>query len=420
VILATRRGDAELRSIDFSATSTIYPPGGGMSVDGSSWAARLVDMRDAVGLTAVGAAIRLIQSQVAAMPLGAYSNPDGSFVPQPGSWQSELFADPSPGEWTAYTFLEDIVGSGESTANAFIEKVKPKRPRAGQPTVAEMRPLDPDYCAVRRDKDTGRKVILWQGASGQQDITDRVLHIRGSSLKPAPAGKSVLRMHGRALAMHLALEEYQGRYFENDARPSFILSHPQQQGREQRRDIREGFMAKHSGSGNSHGLGLLWGGWTATPFGSALRDTQAVELSDRALREVALMFQIPQKLLGSIAERPVRESTEEEFTRLFRICLFGRLRRIELAFSGDPDLFGGSPLSARFDPSELLRADTATTASVIHNLIQVGVMTANEGRALLSMPRSTDPKADELLATPVGGGANDPPALPADPPPGQE
>lgn len=420
MILAVPGGDLEQRSIDFSGTSTIMPPGGGYTVAGT-WAARLVDLRDAIGLTAVGAAIRLVQSQIASMPLGAYALDAGNRVPRPESWQAQLLADPSPGEWTAYTFVEDIVGSLEATANAFVEKVKPKRARAGEPAVAELRPLNPDYCAVRCDPKTGRKSILWQAASGVVDITDRCLHIRGSSLTPAPAGTSVLKLHGRAIAMHLALEEYQGRYFENDARPSFILSNPNPNlTREQRKDMRNGFMSEHAGSGRAHGLGLLWGQWTATAIPGSLKDTQAVELNDQALREVALMFQLAPRDLGSIVDKPIPETPEAQFTRLFRISLFPRVRRIELAFASDPDLFAMSPLMPVFNPAELMRADTATTASVIRNLVQVGVMTANEGRALLNMAPSSDPKADELLATPVGAGANDPPAPPAEPPPAEE
>jgi hypothetical protein len=73
----------------------------------------------------------------------------------------------------------------------------------------------------------------------------------------------------------------------------------------------------------------------------------------------------------------------------------------------DRDLFPNRKRYPRFDVSELLRADWATTASVIHQLKQVGTITANEGRAYIGLPpRREVPGGDVLQVTPVGGAPN--------------
>lgn len=406
MILATRGQDVVVRAADFSNTSIIPPAG--TSTGPLAWASRLVRDDDAFGLVAVAACIRLLSGQIAGMPFGAYSGAGAERQPATSSWQWELLHEmPSP-DWDSFRFMEAVVSSLESTANAFIEKVMPSRARAGRPRVVELRPMDPDYVQVKvRD---GKKRIYWWDGGKTTEVTSRVLHIPGWAPKPSPVGRSVIRLHGAALQKSISLEEYQGRYFQNDARPSVVLSVPGTPTKDQRVAMREGFAADHAGSGQSHGVGVMWGGATLQTIGSALRDTQAVELVNAAVDEAARMYQIPAKMVGGgLSQRATPETPEAEFTRFFRISLFPRTRRIERAFSTDQDLFGGSGLHSRLDPAEMLRADTATTATVIHELIQVGAISPNEGRAWLGLPPI--PGGDVVQATPVGGAPNsDPPA----------
>lgn len=401
-------------------TSVVPAPGmGGYPYGGWSWAGRLVSVKDAAGLAAVAACIRLLSGQIAGMPFAVYDGIGAQREPVPDSWQHELLDNPSPGEWNAFTFMEDVISSGEATQNAFIQKVKPKRARSGQPTVAEMRPLDPDYVSVRV-KD-GVKTILWRDGGKSIDITGQVLHIRGWALNPAPVGTSVISLNRNAIGSAMALEQYQGRYFQNDARPSIVIESPTPLNKEQRKDLRDGFNDVHQGSSRAHQLGILTGGATMRPISPALKDTQAVDLQEAKIREAARMFGIDDRYIGSLREAVRGATPEMEFAKLWRLSLFPRCRRVEAAFTADPDLFAGGSLKPRFDPTDMLRADTGTTATVIQELVQAGVITQNEGRAWLGMPRSDDPESDKLQHTPVGGKPNldqDPDAGVDDDPPG--
>lgn len=402
MIIASHGERVEVRSVSEFGTSIVPPPGlGGWPYSGLSWAGRLVDRNDALGLVAVGACIRLLSSQIAAMPFTVYSGIGVQREAAPDSWQQDLLDHPSP-DWDAFTFMEDVVSSGESVSNAFIEKIKPVRVRSGQPGVAELRPMDPDYVQVKVVN--GRKVIQWHDGAKTTDVTSRVLHVRWWAIKPAVAGTSIIKLHANALGSMVALGEYEGRYFQNDARPSVVISTNEKLDARQRADLREGYDGRHSG--RPHGTGILTGGATLTPIGTALKDTQAVDLRESALREAARMFGIPDAFVGAVHQKSTATTPESDFIRLWRLCLFPRSQRLGQAFAHDPDLFMGTGLTPLLDPAAMLRGDSMTLATVIHELVQSGVITQNEGRSMMGLPKSSDPEADKLQHTPVGGAPN--------------
>lgn len=400
MIIASNGQRVDMRAAvpEWGPSTPPLPGTGGYPYGGWSWAGRLVSTKDALGLAAVAACIRLLSSQVAGMPFSVYTGSGAQREPAAGSWQHDLLANPSP-DWDSFTFMEDIVSSGEAVANSFVEKVK-----AGG-RVVELRPMDPDYVRVRIID--GRKVIEWAQSGNTTDVTNRVMHIRGWAPAPSAVGTSIIQLNRQAVGSAIALEEYQGRYFQNDARPSIVINHPAANlNKDQRRDIREGFESMQMGSPNAHRLGIMWGGATLETISSALKDTQAVELVEAKIREAGRMFGVDDHYIGSSREAIRGETPEQSFAKLWRLSLFPRCRRIERAFASDPDLFAGSDLSPLFDPTEMLRADTGTTATVIQDLVQVGVITANEGRAWMGLQKSADPKADVLQDTPVGGAPN--------------
>jgi len=97
-------------------------------------------------------------------------------------------------------------------------------------------------------------------------------------------------------------------------------------------------------------------------------------------------------------------STEHTADTFMRFSLTPRMRRIERAFAADRDLFPDRALYPRFDTTEFTRGDTATMASKVHQLVQVGVLSPNEGRAEIGLPGHPD--GDALQLTPVGGAPN--------------
>jgi hypothetical protein len=112
----------------------------------------------------------------------------------------------------------------------------------------------------------------------------------------------------------------------------------------------------------------------------------------------------PDLLHAAIGRRPLPVSAEVWADLFLRFSMLARFRRVERAISADRDIFPDPRQYARFDVDELLRGDITTIASMIHELVQVGVMNPNEGRSKIGLPPR--PGGEKFQETPVGGAPN--------------
>jgi HK97 family phage portal protein len=398
VIVATPYGNAERRL--FEASSLIPRPGAPYQVSGTG-----VDQRE-LTIAAVASAARLTSETVGGFTLRTYKGDSTDRQPVLDSQQADLFQHPAEG-WDSFMVWSDVIAGTDLADDMFLWKVIDKKARPGQPRVLELYPTDPAYYQVKKVPGTGQKQILARMDGTIQDVTANVIHIRSWAAKPTVTGLSTIRLHTRQLRNALSYEDYRGEYFDNDASAGLVITHPGNPNKTVRKDILDGWTRRQAGAGNRHKPGILWGGMTLQPLGVTLKDSQAVELADSIARDVARMFRIyPGALLMHFEKGGLPMTVEAVGDLFWRFSLFGRVRRVERALASDLDLFPDRSLWPAFDPAGLVKGDITTTASVAHSLIQVGVLTPNEARAMMGIPRSLDPRADKLLETPVGAGAN--------------
>lgn len=184
------------------------------------------------------------------------------------------------------------------------------------------------------------------------------------------------------------------------------MEHPGQPTDKQKGEILDSWIARHGDARNAHKPGLTWGGVQVKTLPATMRDAQGPEIGSAIVADVARMFRIyPPDLLHLTLATAVTEAAAAWADTFARFTLFPRIRRIERAFSSDPDLFPGHDRYMRFDAGDFTRANISALANVGHKLRQVGALTANEVRAMMGLPRIEG--GDELLATPVGAGANE-------------
>lgn len=382
----------EERAADWSA---FYPPPG---PNGSITTTRLPY---GLMVPAVAAAVRLISETIAGFVMRTYRGRAEQRQPVLDTWQADLLQDPDMGT-SSFQFWEDVVTSIELWRGAFIRKtVQRGRVRA-------LEVLDPD-CIRVLDRPDGVVVEAW--SQGQRvDITREVILIRGWSPNPAAAqGIGTTELHRQSIAGAIDYETFRGRYFASDATPGIVLKHPGNMTREQRTDLLRAWHRRHRGPDGRTLPGLLWGGMDVQQLSTSMRDSQGVELAEAIVRDVAREFRIfPVELLHASlgTGAGTREPAEATADKFMRFSLQGRMRRIERALAADRDLFPDRALYPRWDTTEFTRGDVATTARKIHDLVQVGAMTPNEGRAELGWP--AHPDGDRLQVTPVGGAPNPP------------
>ena len=363
--------------------------------------------RREIGIAAVAACVRVISEEIGGFVMRVYQG-DGQMQRQPvyDATQAKLFQRPAEG-WTSFELWSDVAAMLELEEHAFIWKSKDKQGR-----VLEMWPIDPSYVRVTRDGATKKVMARVAGKTGLQDITANVVHIRAWSPSASPDGVSTIDMHQSGLKIAHSYDMYRGRYLDNDGTPGIVLSVPGQPDAQKRKDYLDGWWKRHGGVNNVGRPGIAWGGMTVQQLSPNLRDSQAAEIADVIVRDIGRMFRFyPLELLhGHVTGAP--RSPEAMSDILVRFTLLPRMRRIERALAADQDIFPDGTMYPRFDVSELLRADLATSATIAHNLVQVGAATKDEGRAMVGLPPLPNGQGAHILETPVGGAPNEPVQFP--------
>jgi HK97 family phage portal protein len=403
MIVRSVRGNREFRSGEFGS-SAIPPPGSGYT----SFSGIPVTSDRTFGLPAVMAAIRLIAEVTAAMDICVYRGVGGDKKTAEDSWQDKLMDQPNV-EQSQFDWLSDVSAGVEGYGNSFVEKIKFRN------EVVELIPRDPDYVRVRREGN--RKVfdVSVDGRTRTNLTPSTILHFRGFAVTGYLSGFSPITMYRQALGTALALQEFQGRYFANDATPSGAIVMPGSTTKTRALEILDLWKASHGGVSNAGNPAILSGGSTYEKIGVSLVDAQFVEAQRFSLEQVADMFRVPSDLIGGPVERGVAATAEQVGLRFLVFYLLPRLRRIELALDADLDLFANTDVYPKFTTDDLLRADALTKAQVQHYQIQDGTLLVDEARAEDGKgplpPIPADPSLTPGMVpqiTPVGGAPNDP------------
>lgn len=398
MILATRYGNVELRT-EWGNSSDIRPPWSAwMSSSGLP-----VTTTQAFGLPAVSNVIRSPAEIIASLPFMVYTGEPKERAES--AWQWRLLHDKPSTDCDPFEFFYDLVVSLEATQNAFMQKAK------YQDRVYELYVLDPQRVTVRRDRETGGKrfdVYVEDGRVVKDLTSSEILHVRGFSLPGAVAGTSLVQLHRDPLASSVAMQSFEGDYFRNGGVPPFWFTGASNA--THAKEIIDAHLSAHSGSGNRHKPGALWGQIDVKSIPLSMADASYVDNKKLSVEDVCRIWRWPKELLELTSE-PDPPDESAWTARFLKFYLLPRLRRIEQAFRNDPDLFPApvgrrKALFGEFLTAALERADFVTRVRGYKDARQGGWITANEIRVLENLPER--PEGDELQVTPVGGAPNNP------------
>jgi HK97 family phage portal protein len=395
--------DLQQRSLNWADNTR--PPSWNEVSAGAGYSPLPVTMETAYGLPAVAAAIRLVAETLASLPLVVYSGFEAEKRRAAGSWQYGLLHElPGMGDFTPFDFIADVAGSVEASGNAFVQKVK----AAGR--VIALIVIDPGRVEIKRE--AGVKTFLVRNAQGRQErrTASEILHVRGFTMTGSDRGLSPIGVHRTKLGAVLAADEFQGRFYGQGMNAGTAIEIPGNPSEDDQRTFLRRWIRNHTGLGNSHLPVLLTGGAKLQKLGMNFQDAQYVESEKLNIVQVANIFRLPPSWLG--AEMPRNTTSEQHLLQLY-MSLLPRMRRIEMAFRSDADLFPDRDLYPEFDTAELVRTDAKTAAEVEHMRVQDGSLLVDEARAARGLgplpPIPDDPtqepgKVPQL--TPVGGQAN--------------
>ena len=337
-----------------------------------------VDEHTAFNYSVVWACVRTIAEPLATMPWHTFerNRQTGRRRRVDGQVQQLLHVRADE-EIDAITFRETVMSHVLTRGNGYAEIETPRR--SGSDAKA-LHLIEPNRVNPDRTRDGALYYDVSQPREGNVAIpAERMFHVHGLGFNGL-TGFSPIQLARESVGTGLALEQYAGRFFSNDATPGTVISRPQQSGPlsdTARKNLREEWVEMFGGVANSHKPAILQEGMTANTLSVAPNDAQFIESRQFQARDVAARwFKVPLSLVG-LSESGVK-NMEEESIRFARYVLPIWAKKLEV--EADRKLVGQSNRFTKLDFNELLRGDTKTRGSFYRLLMDRGVFSVNEVR----------------------------------------
>ncbi len=321
------------------------------------------------------ACVSILARNIAMLPTGIFTHSaDGGTRAVPHHPVYELLATRPNKHQTAFEFKQMMQGHLELRGNAYAEILD--GPRGA---VDQLIPMQPDRVTVDRLKSTGRIRYKYTDPLTSEVRTlmeDEVFHLRNFS-DDGVVGQSTISMGCDVIGNALGAQDYQARFFKNDATPRGII----EGANFKTKDIEDEFIAnwQRTGTGeNRHKTRLLPPGLTYKEIGVKPSDAQLLESQKLSDVKICSIFGVPGHMVG-IVEKAATFASVEQFTILFAVqSILPRLVLWEQAIQRD--LILNPRYFCKFDMSELLRGDTVARTAYYGAGFSQGWLSPNDIR----------------------------------------
>lgn len=260
---------------------------------GSSGSGKSVTAQSAVQLTTVYACVRVIAETIASLPFSVYEQTEGGSVKAKDHPLQRLLHDEPNPEMTSFVWRETMLTHLLLWGNSYSQII-----RTGRNGIVGLYPLLPDHMTVDRNS-KGVLTYTYVTSDGKTVLLDPddVLHIPGLGFDGV-VGYSPIALEKNAVGLGIAAEEYGSKFFQNGARPSGVLTHPNTVKDPKR--LRESWNAAYGGSGNSGKVAVLEEAMTFTPISLPNNEAQFLETRKFQVEEICRIFRVPPHLVGDL------------------------------------------------------------------------------------------------------------------------
>lgn len=364
--------------IDFTDRNTVE------RLFGSSWAGKRVGYDAALQLSAVWACVRLISETIATLPIGFYlRKPDGSRKMATAHGLYSILHSQPNANMAAITFWEAVVASMLLWGNTYVE-IK----RMGERVVA-LNFLMPDRMKVTKGD---RGLLKYEYTD--YGVTGRVREIQPADMMHIPAfsvdglcGLSPVAYGAQVLGTATVTDEASAKVFSKGMRASGFLKSKEILTTKQRDQLRESIQS-FTGDANPGGTMVLEADMDYKPLSMNPDDAQLLESRAWNVEELCRWFRVPPFMVGH-AEKSTSWGTgiEQQMIGFITFVLRPWCVRIEQAINRSLLLpVEKGRYFAEFALEGLLRGDSAARAAFYGVMIDKGILTRDEVRALENWP----------------------------------
>ena len=255
-----------------------------------------INESSALKYTPFWAAVRVITGTIASLPFIVYRrNASGGKNRVMEHPVYELLHN-RPNEYMdALTFIETRQAHVLTYGNGYAEI---QRDGGGRPIA--LWPLLPNKTFRQISKEGVAYYEVRQTTGPTVFLPDyNVLHIKGLGFD-GYTGYNVVSFHKEAIGYGVAVKEFGGRFFGNNATPGGVLTHPKILSDPARKNLKESWELAHKGLSRSHRMQVLEEGMKWEKIGIDPEQAQALEVQKYTVDDCSRIFNIPPHKIGSL------------------------------------------------------------------------------------------------------------------------
>jgi len=368
--------------------------------NGSGWAAafgtgnhagKSVNLHSVLQLATAWACIRLTAQAVSCLPAAMYEKRGNDDRVRIDDDLSDIICDSPNEDQTALEYWETMVAWMSATGNAYSEKVE------NRSRLVALQPIASTHCSPFRDSDG---VLMYNvNDRGKTEVLPRekVFHLKGFGFG-GDMGLSPIQFGTQSFGSAIALDEARGKLYGNGLQASGVLSSDKTLDKDQREQL-QAIMEKFVGSRNAGKLMVLEAGLKYDRLALSPVDAQMLENARFSVEEMCRWWGMPPIIIGHAAQGQTMWGSGVEQILLTWLTLGidplcdrieARVKKQLIRPSGNRRRY------FEFNREALLQMDSKSKAAFLSTMTQNGLMTRNEGRAKLNLPRKDG--GDELTA----------------------
>lgn len=360
-----------------------------------SLSGKAVNMRTAIQVATVFACCRVIGNGMAQVPfkLRQESEDGRTRVPAKKHPLYRLLAL-KPNSWqTSFEFRQMLAWHVELCGNAYVYKSKNFHGK-----ILELIPLLPAQVIARRDE---QMQLLYDVVGFDGTVKtfsqDQIWHLRGPTIDGFQ-GLEVVKIAREAIGLAMVTEEAAAQLHRNGIRNSGVYSVESTLDKTQHDALSAWIAKQFAGTQNAGKPMVLDRGAKFLNTSMTSVDAQSNETRRTQIEQICGFFGVAPIKTG-FADKTATFASAEEFNRAHREdCLAPRWESFEQ--SAAINLLTEEELSDGyywdFVEEGLLRGSATQTKDIILGYVNGGLMTTNEGRALLDRNPDPDPASDKL------------------------
>jgi HK97 family phage portal protein len=259
-------------------------------------------------------------------------------------------------------------------------------------------PFEPQYVTVKQDVKTLELRYEIRPVDGEprEFPAEMIWHVRGASWN-SYLGLETVKLARESIGLAMAVEEASGGLHKNGVRPSGVYSVDGTLSPEQYKSL-SGWIEKHAGPGKAGGPLILdrAAKWVSTQMTGV--DAQTLEQRKFQIEEMCRAMGVMPIIVGYSDKASTYASAEQMFLAHERLTLAPFWKMIEQSIDANllTEKERAAGVFAAFTDEGMRRGSMKDKKDTILALVNGGLLTPNEGRALYDRNPDPDEASDKL------------------------